>query len=209
MNSVRSVLQQGLRQLGLPCKEARLGQLLAYIKLIDKWNKAYNLTSVRNAEDMARLHILDSLTILPYLEDGNVIDIGTGAGLPGIPLAIFLPHVAFTLLDANAKKTRFVQQVVLELQLKNVAIQCARAERFQPCIRYANLVTRAFADIAAILKLTGHLLTENSVMLIMKGHDPVRELMQITEHYTVIPLTVPGMDARRCLVRIEREAEHD
>lgn len=209
MESARDVLQQGLKQLALPCDEAQISPLLAYIKLIDKWNKGYNLTAVRNAVDMARLHILDSLAILPYLQDGNVIDIGTGAGLPGIPLAIFLPHVEFTLLDANAKKTRFVQQVVLELHLKNVAIQCARVEQFKPDVRYSTLVTRAFADIAEILKLTGHLFADNSVLLAMKGRNPVQELMQITEKYTVIPITVPGMDAQRCLVRIERAVEHD
>ncbi|MDD1617751.1 MAG: 16S rRNA (guanine527-N7)-methyltransferase, partial [Methylococcaceae bacterium NSP1-2] len=115
MESCRTILESGLNTLNLPHTPEQTEKLLAFIKLIAKWNKAYNLTAVRNNEDMARLHILDSLAILPHIEGKRVIDIGTGAGLPGIPLAICLPEVEFVLLDSNAKKTRFVQQVILEL----------------------------------------------------------------------------------------------
>ena len=132
MEACRTILESGLTALNLPNTPEQIDQLLAFIKLIAKWNKAYNLTAVRNNEDMARLHILDSLAILPHIEGKRVIDIGTGAGLPGIPLAIFMPEVEFVLLDSNAKKTRFVQQVILELKLKNVSVLHSRVEDYQP-----------------------------------------------------------------------------
>jgi 16S rRNA m(7)G-527 methyltransferase (EC 2.1.1.-) len=118
MENCRQILLQGMDELAIPIDAKQLELLLAFIKLIEKWNKAYNLTAVRQPEDMARLHILDSLAVLPFVKGQRVADIGTGAGLPGIPLAVFLPEVEFTLVDSNSKKTRFVQQAILELNSK-------------------------------------------------------------------------------------------
>ena len=122
MEDCQTILEKGIQQLGLRIEKNELVLLLDFIQLIEKWNKTYNLTSVCNKEDMVRLHILDSLAIIPHLHGRRIADIGTGAGLPGIPLAIFLPDKEFTLIDSNSKKTRFVQQAVLELKLKNVKV---------------------------------------------------------------------------------------
>ncbi len=131
MDDCRKILQAGLQELNIAVDENKLSLLLSFIKLIDKWNKAYNLTAVRKPEDMASLHILDSLAVLPHVQGNCIADIGTGAGLPGIPLAIFLPETEFTLIDSNSKKTRFVQQAVLELNLKNVNVIHSRVEQVQ------------------------------------------------------------------------------
>jgi 16S rRNA (guanine527-N7)-methyltransferase len=204
MEACRTILESGLTALNLPYTPEQIDHLLAFIKLIAKWNKAYNLTAVRNNEDMARLHILDSLAILPHIEGKRVIDIGTGAGLPGIPLAIFLPEVEFVLLDSNAKKTRFVQQVILELKLKNVSVIHSRAEDYQPEKGFDAVLTRAFASLPDIMKLTAHLLNENGVLLAMKGQIPEAELAEIKAKVTLITIHVPEVEAERCLVRISK-----
>ena len=200
MDICRSILESGVKALNLSLTDVQIEQLLDFIKLIAKWNKAYNLTAVRNNVDMTRLHILDSLAILPHIHGKRVIDIGTGAGLPGIPLAICLPDVDFVLLDSNAKKTRFVQQVILELKLKNVAAVHARVEQYQPEQGFDIVTTRAFASLPDIVSLTSHLLNANGVLLAMKGQIPEAELRQFNA--TVIPITVPEVEAERCLVRI-------
>lgn len=202
MEACRHILESGLKALNLPQPPEQIEQLLAFIRLIAKWNKAYNLTAVRNNEDMARLHILDSLAILPHIQGKRVIDIGTGAGLPGIPLAICLPEVEFVLLDSNAKKTRFVQQVILELKLKNVSVCHSRAEDYQPEHGFDIVTTRAFASLPDIVKLTAHLLNPNGVLLAMKGQIPEAELAEICADSTLIPIKVPDVEAERCLVRM-------
>ena len=205
MEACRTLLESGLTALNLPYTPEQIEKLLAFIKLIAKWNKAYNLTAVRNNEDMARLHILDSLAILPYIEGKRVIDIGTGAGLPGIPLAIFLPEVEFVLLDSNAKKTRFVQQVILELKLKNVSVIHSRAEDYQPELGFDIVTTRAFSSLPDMVKMTAHLLNPNGVILAMKGQIPEAELAEIKTTATLIPINVPEVEAERCLVRINSQ----
>ena len=202
MEACRNILISGLKTLNLSFKPEQIEQLLGFIKLIAKWNKAYNLTAVRNNEDMARLHILDSLAILPHIEGKRVIDIGTGAGLPGIPLAIFLPEVEFVLLDSNAKKTRFVQQVILELKLKNVSVIHSRVEDYQPKLGFDIITTRAFTNLADMVKMTAHLLSPDGVLLAMKGLIPEAELAEINAKTTLIPIKVPEVEAERCLVRI-------
>jgi 16S rRNA (guanine527-N7)-methyltransferase len=204
MEACRNILESGLSALNLLHTAEQTEQLLAFIKLIAKWNKAYNLTAVRNNEDMARLHILDSLAILPHIEGKRVIDIGTGAGLPGIPLAIFMPEVEFVLLDSNAKKTRFVQQVILELKLKNVSVLHTRVEDYQPELGFDTVTMRAFASLPDIMKLTAHLLSANGVLLAMKGQIPEAELAEIDAQTTLIKINVPEVEAERCLVRIAR-----
>jgi 16S rRNA (guanine527-N7)-methyltransferase len=199
MEVCQKILVSGAASLNLTGDNIK--RLLDFIKLIEKWNKAYNLTAIKNREDMAKLHILDSLAIIPYLDGKRVIDIGTGAGLPGVPLAICLPDIRFTLLDSNAKKTRFVQQVILELKLKNVDVIHSRVENYHPEQGYDAVLTRAFASLPDIIKLTAHLQAKDGVLLAMKGHISAEELAGIVA--TVIPISVPGAEIERCLVRIQ------
>jgi 16S rRNA (guanine527-N7)-methyltransferase len=203
MENCQKILQQGLQELNITVDKNQLDALLAFIKLLEKWNKAYNLTSVRNKEEMAKLHILDSLAILPHIKGGLVADIGTGAGIPGIPLAIFLPETQFTLIDSNSKKTRFVQQAILELKLKNVKVVHARVEKFQTDFLFSTVIMRAFANLQDIMQLTKHLIAPEGVLLAMKGQCPDEELVNMTEKYSIIPITVPGVDAARCIICIE------
>ncbi|QSB01326.1 16S rRNA (guanine(527)-N(7))-methyltransferase RsmG [Methylomonas sp. EFPC1] len=204
MDSLITLLNAGLADLALALPEPQVTCLLAFIKLIEKWNKAYNLTAVRDPLEMVSLHILDSLAILPYLHGSRVADIGTGAGLPGIPLAICRPDCHFTLVDSNSKKTRFVQQAVLELKLKNVEVVHSRVELLEPAELFSTVLCRAFASMPDILQLTGHLLAEDGVLLAMKGQQPEQELIDLAATYSVISLTVPGIDAERCLIRLEK-----
>ncbi|MCQ8129224.1 16S rRNA (guanine(527)-N(7))-methyltransferase RsmG [Methylomonas rivi] len=204
MEDCREKLLQGLAALGLPVDESRREALLGFIKLIAKWNKAYNLTAVRDPLEMVSLHLLDSLAILPHLKAPRIADIGTGAGLPGIPLAICLPDCHFTLVDSNSKKTRFVQQAVLELRLKNVEVAHSRVELIKPQQLFSTVICRAFAGMADIVKLTGHLLADDGLLLAMKGQIPEQELAEISLDYTVVPLAVPGIDAERCLICMEK-----
>jgi 16S rRNA (guanine527-N7)-methyltransferase len=203
MEDCRKILVSGIASLNLKVTDQQVDQLLNFIKLIEKWNKAYNLTAIRDRDEMARLHILDSLAIVPHIEGKRIIDIGTGAGLPGIPLAICLPEDGFTLLDSNAKKTRFVQQVVLELKLKNVEVLHSRVENYHPEQTYDAVLTRAFASLPDIVKLTAHLLSKEGVLLAMKGQSLDAELAEITAKKSVISVSVPGTDVERCLVRIQ------
>lgn len=204
MENCQKILQQGLESLEIKSDTDQLKKLLAFIQLIEKWNKTYNLTAVRNREDMARLHILDSLTVLPFIEGNRVADIGTGAGLPGIPLAIFLPDVKFILVDSNSKKTRFVQQAILELKLKNVSVQHSRVENFQPDILFSTVTMRAFASLQDIMDLTKHLIAPSGILLAMKGQQPdIAEINALTTPHSIIQLTVPEVEAERCLIRIE------
>jgi len=203
MEACRKILASGIASLNLSVTDEKIDQLLGFIKLIEKWNKAYNLTAIRDREEMARLHILDSLAIAPHIEGKRVIDIGTGAGLPGIPLAICLPEIDFTLLDSNAKKTRFVQQVVLELKLKNVEVLHSRVENYHPEKTYDAVLTRAFAGLSDIVRLTAHLLSKDGVLLAMKGQNPDAELAGIAAKKSVVSVSVPGTDIERCLVRIQ------
>jgi 16S rRNA (guanine527-N7)-methyltransferase len=207
MDDCRKILVDGIAALNLSVDEQKIDRLLAFIKLIEKWNKAYNLTAIKKQNDMVRLHLLDSLTVIPYLEGERVIDIGTGAGLPGIPLAICLPHLTFTLLDSNAKKTRFVQQAVLELKLANVQVFHSRVEDYQPEQAFSTVLTRAFAELSDIVKSTRHLLTKNGTMIAMKGCCTGAELAQVKARKTVITVKIPSVEAERNLVCIQLNHE--
>ncbi|MGZ8200832.1 MAG: 16S rRNA (guanine(527)-N(7))-methyltransferase RsmG [Methylosarcina sp.] len=203
MERCRRLLVSGLESLQLNLSEKQIDQLLAFVLLIEKWNKAYNLTAIRNREDMVNLHLLDSLAVLPYIEGGRVIDIGTGAGLPGIPLAIARPETAFTLLDSNSKKTRFVHQAVIELKLNNVDAQLGRVENYYPETLFTTAITRAFATLPEIVKLSSHLLGKDGILLAMKGQKADTEAAQLPAQTSLIPLSIPGIEAERYLVKIK------
>ncbi len=207
MNTCYAILQQGLDTLELPYQSKHLDQLTEFIDLILKWNRTFNLTAIRDPEEMARLHILDSLVVLPYLYGQRVADIGTGAGLPGIPLAILQPEVQFSLVDSNAKKTRFVQQAVIQLGLRNVQIHHSRVEDLTVKQPFSTLIMRAFASLPDILKLTDHLTDLNTRLLAMKGQVP-EIAFNPAYQATVIPLKVPSIEAERCLIQIEKAQAH-
>jgi 16S rRNA (guanine527-N7)-methyltransferase len=173
-----------------------------------KWNAAYNLTAIRDPDEMVVKHLLDSLALLPHVpETARLIDVGTGAGLPGIPLAVARPKLDVTLLDSNAKKTRFCTQAALELGLRNVTVVQARAEAHHPDALYEVIVSRAFAEIADFLAWTGHLGGPAARWLAMKGTRPDAELAKLPPGFrmrAIHPLHVPGLDAERHLVEIVR-----
>ncbi len=195
-------LQQGLREMGLELPPTAVEKLLNFLQLLEKWNKSYNLTAVRDPEQMVPRHLLDSLSVLPYLQGPRVLDIGSGAGLPGIPLALARPDIEFTLLDSNAKKTRFITQALHELGLKNVAVAQERVEKFHPAEKFDTLIARAFASIPDMLASSRHLCAPHGRFLLMKGVFPQEELAAVTDGFRseVKALTIPGLDAARHLV---------
>lgn len=179
---------------------------LTYLALLQKWNRVYNLTGVRDAHGMVTRHLLDSLAIIPFVAGPRVLDIGTGAGLPGIPLALALPDMEFVLLDSSSKKVQFVRHVVTELALDNVAVVCQRAQQYVPPVRFDTVVTRALASIKAVLAMAQPLCAPGGRMLIMKGAFPSKELAEVPGGYNIVQvahLQVPGLRARRHLVHVE------
>ncbi len=202
MTNEEKLLRDGLTTLKLPTDDDKVTKLLAFVVLIEKWNKAYNLTAIRRHDEMVNLHLLDSLAILQHLEGKRMIDVGTGAGLPSIPLSIFCPEIEFHLLDSNAKKTRFVQQAILELKLPNVKVTHSRVEDFEPQQPFDTVLTRAFASLPEIVELTQHLISENGILLCMKGQTPDEELAAVNAQTTLISINVPHIEAVRCLVKI-------
>ncbi|MDH3325709.1 MAG: 16S rRNA (guanine(527)-N(7))-methyltransferase RsmG, partial [Gammaproteobacteria bacterium] len=181
---------------------------LKFIDLLDKWNKAYNLTAIRNKHDMLFLHILDSLSLLPHLAGSRrILDVGSGAGLPGIPLAILEPDRVFVLLDSNGKKTRFIKQAIIELKLKNVTVVHDRIEKYSPEENFDCITTRAFATISETIDMIEHFLLKEARILFMKSNTTDDELAKIESDYNknVITLNVPGIDAPRTLAILTKQ----
>jgi 16S rRNA (guanine527-N7)-methyltransferase len=185
--------------------DLQLDQLLRYLALLQKWNKAYNLTAVRSPEDMVTRHILDSLVVSEHLHGQRIIDVGTGAGLPGIPLAIINPDRDFHLLDSNGKKTRFLFQVKTELGLANITGHHARVELFKPDGLFDLVLSRAFASLKDMVISCQHLLTTEGCYLAMKGAISEQELLQVATVCGVAKvseLTVPSLDEQRHLIKL-------
>lgn len=198
--SLADALAAGIRALGLDIGAAAQQRMLEYLALIEKWNKAYNLTAVREPQKMLTHHLLDSLAVLPHLRGPRVLDVGTGAGLPGIPLALARPDWQFTLLDSNHKKTTFLRQAVIELQLGNVEVACDRVEAWAAPQPFNTVVSRAFSDVAEFIALAGRLCAKDGVVIAMKGVYPHEELAQLPQAFRlcgVVPLQVPGLGAER------------
>jgi len=184
----------------------QVAQFEQYLALMLKWNKAYNLTAITKPDDMVILHLLDSLAINPFLHGARICDVGSGAGLPGIPLAIINPNKHFTLIDANNKKIRFLTQVKIELKLNNVEVVHARAEAYQPKICFDTIVSRAFSAINVMLNKTKHLCCKDGNFLAMKGIYPEKELAELDPSFKVKwvkELKIPGLDAQRHLVCVQ------
>jgi len=200
-----ATLERGLAALGLGLDPAQRAALLRFADLLQRWNRVYNLTAVRDPVATVTRHLLDALAVVPYLPPGRLIDVGSGAGLPGIPLAIALPDRDVTLLDASAKRVRFMQQAVIELGLDNAHPLQARAEAHRPGRPYDAVITRAFAGISDMLSACRHLVADDGVILAMKGQCPDAELAALPPGIVlrdVVPLAVPGLDAARHLVRL-------
>lgn len=198
--AIKLLLEQGLEQFALNSFSA---PLLDYLFLLKKWNVAYNLTAVRDLESMVSKHILDSVAILPWLKGSRIIDVGTGAGLPGIPLAITHPEKSFVLLDSNGKKTRFLNEVKRQLGLKNLEVVQFRVENYRPAQGFDTVISRAFSSLAQMVQWTEHLVAEDGIWLAMKGRYPEAELLEIKQSYKVEPYTFEGVDGERCCVLIE------
>jgi 16S rRNA (guanine527-N7)-methyltransferase len=202
----REQIRRGLEALSLEHSEQQLDQLDAYLALLHKWNRAYNLTAVRDPQSMIGRHLLDSLAVAPWLKGTHFADVGTGAGLPGIPLAIMRPQSRFELIDSNGKKIRFVTQAVNELQLGNAhATQC-RVEDHQPECGYDAVTSRAFASLTDMAEGCSHMLVAGGELLALKGVYPADEIAALPPRYRVEAshvLEVPGETGQRHLIVVK------
>lgn len=210
---LQQILIKGAAKMSVSLTELQIKNLLAYIFEFEKWNKAYNLSAIRDIHQMVARHLLDSLSVVPFIQNTqhateNIIDVGTGGGLPGIPLAIMFPEKKFTLLDSNGKKTRFLFHVKTLLSLNNVTVENRRVEEFKPTQLFDAIISRAFASLQDMTDGCAHMLTNNGVFLAMKGVYPEDELAPIAEKIELIEsikLNVAETDGERhLLVLIKR-----
>jgi 16S rRNA (guanine527-N7)-methyltransferase len=202
-------LSRGARQLGIDLSDSQHSQLLAYLALLIKWNKAYNLTAVRDPDEMVSRHLLDSLSVVPFIAGDRWLDVGSGGGMPGIPLAILFPEMKVTVLDSNGKKTRFLTQVKLELKLDNLEVIHSRVEAFKPELPFTGIVSRAFSSLEDFTEWTRHLGDTDTRWLAMKGLHPADELVALPTDFhldSAHALTVPGCQGQRHLLILRRTA---
>jgi len=201
-------IQKGAQQMGADLSDETIQTLVNYLAMLEKWNKAYNLTAIRDVEQMIALHLLDSLATLPYITGENIIDVGTGPGLPGMVLAICYPHKQFTLLDSNGKKTRFLTQVKMELGIENVRVANERVEKHLDQGKYDHVISRAFASIQDMINWTLPLPNKTGNFLAMKGVYPSEEIASLPQEVDVIlvePLNVSSVQAERHMVVMARK----
>jgi 16S rRNA (guanine527-N7)-methyltransferase len=201
--SLAEKLTQGSVELGLQLSADVRDKLLDYLALIAKWNRVHNLTAVRGSMKMVSAHLLDCLAIVPHLKADTVLDVGSGAGFPGIPLALMWPQSHVVLLDSNHKKAAFLRQEVIELQIKNAEVICERVESWHPQRTFDLVISRAFSDLPEFLRLAGRLCSASGHVVAMKGLYPDEELAQLPGDFVLhsaIPLKVPGLSAARHLV---------
>lgn len=205
-----SQLNNALQQLNLSLSPTACEQLERYLQLLVKWNSAYNLTAIRQLDEMWVKHIFDSLAVLPYLQGERLLDVGTGAGIPGVILAIANPQQQWTVLDSNAKKIRFIQQALLELALPNVTAVCSRVEHLQSSVLFDGIISRAYSDLQLFCQQTLPLLQPSGQLYAMKGQVPTQELAALTmptlQLARTVPLTVPFLDAERHLLIFEKQS---
>lgn len=202
----RDLLIEGLQRMDLKLSDQVIDQLMTYLNLVEKWNRVYNLTAIRERDEMIKLHFLDSLSILNHVHVKNILDVGSGAGFPGIVLAITKPELKVTVMDSVNKKTTFMQQVKSELSLMNLDVVNSRVEDYQPTTLFEAVTSRAFSNLKNMMSLTQHTLQKEGVWLAMKSKD-VREELEAFEknQYTLIPLEVPLINAERYLVILKKD----
>lgn len=202
---LQSSLAAALVEMQLPLSQSRQQRLLAYLALLQKWNGTYNLTAIHEPERMLTHHLLDSLAVLPHVTVDRLLDVGSGAGLPGLPLAIARDDLNVTLIDASHKKVAFAQQAIIELKLRNVVALHGRVEAWRPTEPFPCLISRAFSDLAEFVRVTAGLLAPGGRWLAMKGLYPHEELGQIKGARLVenVKLHIPGLDAERHLIVLE------
>lgn len=199
--NLQQKLASGLAEMGVAADAATQQKLLDYLALLEKWNKVHNLTAVRDPADMVTLHLLDSLSVLPHITSETLLDVGSGAGLPGIPLALLRPELRVTVMDSSHKKASFIRQAKAMLGIANLQVICGRVEEYRPEAKFGTIISRAFSDLGEFLRLSRHLLAEDGRWLAMKGVHPYDELAQLQGVVSeVLPLQVPGLDAQRHLV---------
>ncbi len=204
----RQKLQSGLKEMGLDLSGGQQDKLLAYVEMLKKWNKTYNLTALRDESQIISHHLLDSLTLPPYLEGAQtMLDVGSGGGQPGIPAAVCRPDLQITLLDANTKKTSFLQQAAIELELKNVRVVSGRVEAVQG-LRADVITSRAFAELADFVNWTAHLLQDGGCWAAMKGVYPAAEIDRLPDSVCVErvdKIRVPQLNAERHMVILRKK----
>lgn len=206
-SAVIDELKEGAQALGLSFSDDVFTALDVYLQLLIKWNASFNLSGISNPDEMVSKHLLDSLAISPFITGKLIADIGTGAGLPGIPLAIANPDKHFILVDSNGKKTRFLFQAKLALKLSNITIENSRIEHYQSNQQIDIVMSRAFASLSDMVDKSAHLLAEDGFLLAMKGRYPEQEIDQLTDGFVVAKvdkLQIPGEDGERHLVEIRR-----
>lgn len=198
--------QQGWQALGLAASTSQQQQLVEYLQLLQRWNKFYNLTAVRNPDEMLVVHLWDSLSVAPHVKGEYLLDVGSGAGLPGIPLAVLYPEQHWTLLDTNGKKTRFIQQAVGELRLRNVTVVQTRVESWTPPQLFNGIISRAFSSLLEFVQTSGQHLTYDGVLYAMKGRYPMEEITDLPQEWDVVSshtLQVPNLHAERHLLELQ------
>lgn len=205
--SLASSIESGLAAMGIELPAATAARMAAHLELIAKWNRVHNLTAVRETDQMVVLHVLDSLSLIPHMcEAKTLLDVGSGAGFPGIPLALARPDVEITLLDSSRKKCTFLEQAKAELGLDNVSVACERVETWRPERRFDAIVSRAFAELSDFVTQARHLAAPGGRLLAMKGVYPFEEIARVPASHRVarvVELTVPSLDAKRHLVMLE------
>ena len=205
--SLELQLGSGLQALGLDLPVAAQAKLLDYLALLGKWNRTFRLTAVDDPRRAVSLHLLDSLAILPFVGGGPLLDVGSGAGLPGIPLAIARPDLRVVVLDSSSKKAAFLRQVVIEQRLPNVGVHCGRVEAYHPADGFAVIVARAFSELGALVERSRHLLGNDGCWLALKGARPADEVARLpgdVQLAGVHRLNVPGVDGQRHVLVISR-----
>lgn len=203
--AVEDAIDSGLRALGLAADGERRGRLGAYLRLLQRWNRRFNLTAVRDPLEMVVRHVLDCAAVLPFLHGRRIIDVGTGAGFPGMVLAVLDPQRSFCLLDSNGKKIRFLRQVVVELQLANVELVQERMEIYAPPLGFSTVLARAVASVAELDRRTRQLRAPDGVLIVMKGPAPREELRELAGaglRYRLERICIPGLEAERNLVLV-------
>lgn len=204
--SLAQALADGLQELRLELSPSASDKLVDYVALLQKWNRVYNLTAVREPRDILAHHVLDCLAIVPRIRGRRLLDVGSGAGLPGIPLSLALPRTLVTLLDSNHKKAAFLKQAAIELSLDNVSVVCDRVESWDTSERFDLVVSRALTDLPEFVRLAGRLVAPGGVLAAMKGIYPYEELALLPADWRVketIAIKVPGLRAERHWVVLE------